>query len=158
MRRKDREIKDFNEMIQVIRKCDSCVIALNDEDFPYVVPLNFGMQIEDGQLYLYFHCAKEGKKVELIQKDPRVSFEMDCDHVFLLSETSMNCTMAYASIVGQGIMQIVPEEEKIEALNILMRQYHAQDFDWNKKLLPITTVLKMKVLQMSGKRRMPTIE
>ena len=50
MRRKDREITNFNEMIEIIKKCDSCVLALNDEGFPYLVPMNFGMDIEDGQL------------------------------------------------------------------------------------------------------------
>ena len=46
MRRADREIKEFDEMIQVIEKCDVCRIALNDEEYPYILPLNFGMQIE----------------------------------------------------------------------------------------------------------------
>ena len=48
MRRADREIKEFDEMIQVIEKCDVCRIALNDEEYPYILPLNFGMLIEDG--------------------------------------------------------------------------------------------------------------
>lgn len=34
MRRKDREITDFHEMIEIIKKCDACTIALNDGDFP----------------------------------------------------------------------------------------------------------------------------
>ncbi|MCI9135355.1 MAG: pyridoxamine 5'-phosphate oxidase family protein, partial [Lachnospiraceae bacterium] len=40
MRRKDREITDFQEILEIIRKCDVCRIALNDEEFPYMVPLN----------------------------------------------------------------------------------------------------------------------
>ena len=54
MRRRDREIKEFDEILQVILDCDSLVLGLNDGEFPYLVPLNFGMDIEDGQLYLYF--------------------------------------------------------------------------------------------------------
>lgn len=42
MRRKDREITDFDEMIKIIEKCDTCRLALNDEEYPYIVPLNFG--------------------------------------------------------------------------------------------------------------------
>ena len=60
MRRKDREITDFNEILAIMEKCDVCRIALNDDGFPYVVPLNFGMDVRDGQVYLYFHCAMEG--------------------------------------------------------------------------------------------------
>ena len=61
MRRKDREISDFNEIVKIVKNCESCVIALNDDGYPYVVPLNFGMDIENGQMVLYFHCAQEGK-------------------------------------------------------------------------------------------------
>ena len=59
MRRKDREITDFNEIIEIIKKCDVCRIALNDEDFPYIVPLNFGLDVQGEQVFFYFHCAME---------------------------------------------------------------------------------------------------
>lgn len=153
MRRKDREITDFNEIINIIKKCDSCVIALNDDGYPYIVPMNFGMSIEDEQLYLYFHCANEGKKLDLIRKDNRATFEMDCEHNIILYEERMSCTMGYASVIGHGIFEFVDEEKKRDALKTLMRQYHSEDFIFSTKLLPATTVLRLKVLDMTGKRR-----
>lgn len=153
MRRKDREIKDFDKILQIMRQCDSCVLALNDDGFPYMVPLNFGMDIEDGQLYLYFHCAMQGKKLDLIRKDNRATFEMDCDHNFILYDKRMSCTMGYSSVVGHGIIEFVEEEKKYEALKVLMRQYHAEDFLFNTDMIKVTTVLKMKVLDITGKRR-----
>lgn len=136
-----------------MRQCDSCVLALNDDGFPYMVPLNFGMDIEDGQLYLYFHCAMQGKKLDLIRKDNRATFEMDCDHNFILYDERMSCTMGYSSVVGHGIIEFVEEEKKYKALKILMRQYHAEDFQFNKDMIKVTTVLKMKVLDITGKHR-----
>lgn len=153
MRRKDKEINDFDEMIKIIRKCDSCVIALNDDGFPYVVPLNFGLDIEGDQVYLYFHCAMEGKKLDLIRKDNRVTFEMDCEHNFILYEERMSCTMGYASVIGHGTMEFVSNEDKLKSLKILMRQYHAEDFQFNEKMANVTTVLRLKVSDMIGKRR-----
>ena len=153
MRRKDREITNFNEMIEIIKKCDSCVLALNDEGFPYLIPMNFGMDIEDNQLYLYFHCAKEGRKLELIQKDNRASFEMDCEHKLILQEEEMECSMGYASVIGQGTIEFVVEEDKFDALKILMGQYRSRDFKFDTRMLGVTTVLKMKVLNMTGKRK-----
>ena len=153
MRRKDREIKDFDEILQIIRQCDSCVLALNDDGFPYMVPLNFGMNIEDGQLYLYFHCAMQGKKLDLIRKDNRATFEMDCDHNFILYDKRMSCTMGYSSVIGHGLIEFVEDEKKYEALKVLMRQYHAEDFLFNTDMIKVTTVLKMKVLDVTGKRR-----
>ena len=153
MRRKDREITDFNDMIEIVKKCDSCVLALNEEGFPYLIPMNFGMDIEDGQLYLYFHCASEGKKLDLIRKDNRASFEMDCEHKLVLQEEEMECSMGYASVIGQGIIEFVAEEDKFDALKILMGQYRSRDFKFDTRMLGVTTVLKMKVLNMTGKRK-----
>ena len=153
MRRKDREITDFNEMIEIVKKCDSCVLALNEEGFPYLIPMNFGMDIEDGQLYLYFHCASEGKKLDLIRKDNRASFEMDCEHKLVLQEEEMECTMGYASVIGQGTIEFVAEEDKLQALKVLMRQYRSEDFQFDTRMLKVTTVLKMKVIHMTGKRK-----
>ena len=153
MRRKDREITDFNEIINIIKKCDVCRIALNDKDFPYIVPLNFGLDIQGKEVYLYFHCAMEGKKLDLIAKDNSVTFEMDCDHNFILYEERMSCTMGYESVIGHGVIETVPDENKYESLKILMRQYHAEDFKFNTDLMRVTTVLKMTVLDMVGKRR-----
>lgn len=153
MRRKDREITDFQEMIEIMKKCDVCRIALNDEGFPYIVPLNFGLEVEGEQVFLYFHAATRGTKLDLLAKDNRATFEMDCDHNFILYEERMSCTMGYASVIGHGTIEIVPEEEKYAALKILMRQYHAEDFAFNTDMMKVTTVLKMTVLDMTGKRR-----
>ena len=120
MRRKDREITDFDEMMKIIAKCDTCRVAMFDETFPYIVPFNFGTDLEDDQLYLYFHCAMEGKKLDLIAKDNRVTFEMDCDHNFILYEERMSCTMGYESVIGHGVIETVPDENKYESLKILM--------------------------------------
>ena len=64
MRRRDREITDKQDILEVMRKCDVCRIALHDGDYPYIVPLNFGLQVENDMPVLYFHGALEGKKYE----------------------------------------------------------------------------------------------
>lgn len=33
MRRSDREIKEFDKIVEVMRKCDVCRVAINDEKF-----------------------------------------------------------------------------------------------------------------------------
>lgn len=153
MRRKDREITDFNEILEIMKKCDVCTLALNDDGFPYMVPMNFGLDVQDGQVYLYFHCAMEGTKLDLIRKDNRATFEMDCGHNFILYEERMSCTMGYESVIGHGTIEFVPDEDKFAALKILMRHYHAEDFQFNTKMMKVTTVLRLNVSDMTGKRR-----
>ena len=65
----------------------------------------------------------------------------------------MSCTMGYASVIGHGTIELLPEEEKYAALKILMGQYHAEDFQFNTDMMNVTTVMRMTVLDMVGKRR-----
>ena len=152
MRRKDREIKDFNEIIKVMEKCDVCRIALQDGGYPYIVPLNFGMKVEGEKITLYFHGASEGKKCELIRQDNRVGFEMDCSHRLVVDKDGCSCTMKYESVVGRGKMEIVSGEEKFEGLRVLMKQYHEEDFSFPEEVVKRTTVMKLIVEQVSEKR------
>ncbi len=154
MRRSDREIKDLKDIISVMEKCDVCRLALNDEGYPYILPLNFGMEVTDGKITLYFHGATEGKKYELMAKDSRASFEMDCSHRLVLDEAQGNCTMEYESVVGRGLMELVPEEEKYAALCVLMKHYHQEDFPFNRAVMPRTNVFKLTVEEVTGKMRM----
>ena len=158
MRRRDREIKEFNEILQVILDCDSLVLGLNDGEFPYLVPLNFGIDIEDGQLYIYFHCANEGKKLDLIKKNHRASFEMDHAHQLVLNDEKMSCTMEYESVTGKGFIEIVSEDKKIKGLKILMKHYHVSEFPFSMKPVKNTTVFRLKVIELKGKRRKVSVK
>ena len=93
MRRKDREITDFDEMMKIIAKCDTCRLALFDDEFPYIVPLNFGTDVEEGQLYLYFHSAKVGTKLDLIRKNNKVPSAMIVNFLISISSCLM-CLIA----------------------------------------------------------------
>lgn len=153
MRRRDREITDFNEIMRIINKCDACRLALFDVKFPYIVPLNFGVEVQEGQVYLYFHCANQGTKLDLIAKNNRATFEMDCEHNIVLYEERMSCTMGFASVIGHGIIEFVEDARKLEALKIIVRHYHSEDFQFNESMMKATTVFRLKVLDMLGKRR-----
>ena len=153
MRRKDREITDFDEMMKIIAKCDTCRVAMFDETFPYIVPLNFGTDVEDNQLYLYFHGAKIGKKIDLMRQNKNVSFEIDCEHNIIMYDERMSCTMGYESVIGYGEVEFLSEEEKMHGLKVLMRHYHEEDFKFNTKMIGATEVFRIKVLSMTGKKR-----
>lgn len=154
MRRSDREIKERDEIIRVMEKCDVCRLALNDEGYPYILPLNFGMTVTSDRIELYFHGANEGTKYDLITKDNRASFEMDCSHRLVTDSDSCSCTMEYESVIGRGHIEMIPDEQKYEALCVLMKHYHKEDFKFNQAVMPRTTVFKLVVHEMTGKVRM----
>ena len=156
MRRKDREITDRNELISIIRKCDVCRLALNDNGYPYILPLNFGIS-EDGEtIELFFHSALEGHKIALIQADNRASFEMDCKHQLQYFEDKGYCTFSYESVMGKGHISILPEDEKEAALKEIMNHYHSdKNAYFNPAAIPRTLVYKLTVEEMTGKRKDP---
>ena len=79
MRRNDREITDSREILSIVNECKVIRLAMLDEQgLPYIIPLNFGYRFADGVFTFYCHSAREGHKLELLRRDPRVSFEMDC--------------------------------------------------------------------------------
>ena len=153
MRRSDREVKEFEDIVAIMEKCDVCRIALNNDGYPYILPLNFGMEVKGHKIELYFHGATEGTKYDLIQKDNRVSFEMDHGHTLVTEMERGSCTMAYESVIGQGYIEMLSDEEKYDALCILMKHYHQEKFLFNKATMPRTNVFKLVVENVTGKVR-----
>lgn len=153
MRRNDREINDINEIVGIMKKCDSCSLAIYDQEYPYIIPLNFGIAFDNNKVTLYFHSANAGKKLELINKNNRVAFSMDCSHKLLLGEASCNSTMEYESVCGNGTIEILDGDEKVQGLTALMNQYapnRKHKFDDNE--VRAVAVLKLTVNQIIGKR------
>lgn len=96
---------------------------------------------------------RTGRKYGLIERDNRAGFEMDCAHRLVMDEERGHCTMEYESVIGQGKLTVVPEEEKEAALKRLMRQYRPENADFNKAAIPRTIVMKLTVEAMTGKKR-----
>lgn len=153
MRRADREVTDFGRIIEIMQQCDVCRLAINDGDYPYIIPMNFGMNVNDDKIKLYFHSATEGTKLELIAKNPHVSFEMDRAHRLMLIEDGKNCTMEYESVIGRGTARIVSDNEKFDALSAIMHHYRADSFGVNEAAIPRTTVIELTVESMTSKER-----
>ena len=155
MRRHDREITDKNEILEIMDRCDVCRLAFNDGDYPYILPLNFGIEEKDGHIILYFHSAMEGYKTELIKRDNRVSFEMDCRHELKYDDEKGYCTMAYESVIGSGRIEVLPEEEKAKALRKIMEHYHhSEDTYFNPAAIPRTLVYMLMIEEMTAKRKL----
>lgn len=153
MRRSDREITDIEDIIDIIKKCDVCRLALFDSEYPYIVPLNFGYSVSGDKVELYFHGAGVGKKINLIKQNNHVFFEMDCSHKLITDELACKYTMEYESVMGKGIIEILNNEEKREALTIIMRQYlQEREFKFDEEAVDFVTVLKLSVNHITGKR------
>ena len=147
MRRKDRQVTEKEEILQIMQNCDVVRLGIKDEDsYPYIVPLNFGMEDVEGQVVLYLHSALEGHKLDLLRKDSYVSFEMDRNHVFYSDQERGYCTMNFQSVMGRGSILFVSDlERKTHALTVLTDHYHQEHFAFNPAAIPRTEVMELHI-------------
>ena len=154
MRRSDREVKSREEILEILSKCDVIRLGINTLDYPYVVPLNFGIETEGDSIILWFHSTPEGLKFANIQKDPRVGFEADCSHKLIAGENACNFTMEYESVIGCGNVSITNDNEsKRRGLQSIMRHYvDEKEFGFSDAELAAVSVIRLDVVQITGKR------
>ena len=149
MRRKEKEIANKNEIEAIIYKSQVCRLGLADEGSPYIVPLCFGYRNNT----LYFHSAKEGRKIEILKRNHRVCFEFDIDAQIHAGETACAWGMNYRSVIGYGTASFVDDPaDKRKALDIIMGQYADGAFTYSDKTLNKTLVIIVEITGMTGKK------
>lgn len=153
MRRKDREVTDFQTIIGIIDECDIIRIGLADGDFPYIIPLNFAYTVSGKQIDFYVHGAMAGRKYELMNKNKKCSFEMDIPLELDCMAEKKDVTMRYKSVMGTADIVFLDGEEKINAIdNIIMNRYEeTRNFDYNRKMVEVTAVAKLTVTHLTAK-------
>ena len=153
MRRKDREVTDFETILGIIDECNIIRIGLADGDFPYIVPLNFAYTVSGKQIEFYVHGAMAGRKYELMKKNQKCSFEMDIPLKMDCMVDKKDVTMRYKSVMGTADITFLEEEEKQNAIdNIIMNRYEeTRNFDYNRKTVAVTAVAKLTVIDLTAK-------
>ncbi|MFO7780548.1 MAG: pyridoxamine 5'-phosphate oxidase family protein [Spirochaetia bacterium] len=172
MRRSDKEIHSQAEIDEILEAGEVCHLALKDEPFPYVVPLNYGYgrmpessaatgAVEPGATMegrgapaLFFHGAAAGRKIDLMKRDPRVAFVVDVDHELITDDEACRFTMYYRSVMGTGHIRFLETPaEKRYAMNRVMRQYSGRD-DWSlpDRALQAMAIYALVIEEMGGKR------
>lgn len=155
MRRTDREITATEEILAIIDRCKVCRLGLVDADQPYVVPLNYGYSHNGGALTLYFHSAREGRKIDIISRNNKACFEIDCDHRLVEGERACDYGFIYSSVIGFGTVEFIENnDEKIIALNYLMKHQTGMDIHHDfGDMLARVAVYKLSVSEFTGKRK-----
>ncbi|MDR0518835.1 MAG: pyridoxamine 5'-phosphate oxidase family protein [Clostridiales Family XIII bacterium] len=164
MRKSDREVKSIEKIKAVIDGCDACRVGLPTEGAPYVVPLNFGYELCGGdgageaKLTLWFHCATEGRKLDLIDAfgsggECAAGFEMDTDHELVVGKSSCDFSMKYKSVIGTGVIRRAADaEEKLHGLKAIMAHYGGDGLPFNEAILARTCVLRLDASEFACKR------
>lgn len=153
MRRKDKEITDPAQLEDILRSCEVCYLALQDGDAPYVIPLNFGHTCADSQITLYFHCAREGHKLDLLQRNPNAAFSMSTGVKLHITSPGCGSTSEYQSLCGAGILTILSPEQNQTALAAVTRHYAPADpCQFDPAAVRAVVTLALRVTRLTGKQ------
>ena len=128
MRRSQWEIEDRDEIKKILRSSQYVTIAMCNDNWPYIVTVNHAY--DENRNCLYFHSAKEGKKIDYMESNGLVWGQVLEDYGYLQGE----CNYLYASVHFSGRVSFIEKiEEKICALKMMIEKFD-QD--------PETTTLK----------------
>lgn len=155
MRRKDREVTDLLEIEQIIAGCRVCHVAMADEGRPYLVPMNFGYELKEGTLTLYFHSAKEGKKINVLKANDNVWFEMCIEgEPVYVKDIPCNSGFYYQSVMGSGKAEFVTDvQEKCKGLSLLMKQIVNAEVTFNEVQANTVNIIKIVSKDFTGKKK-----
>ena len=149
MRRQDKQMADMPDIETVIRNATVCYLGLCDNGAPYVVPLSFGY--EPGRIY--FHSANEGRKIDLIQRNPPVGFTFVVEAAPVAGDSPCAWTMRYRSVMGAGRAHIVADAaEKMRGLDLIMAHYGVAPEGYKAERLAAITVIRVNIETLTGKR------
>lgn len=121
LRRFKQQISD-EECIKVLLKEKRGILAVNGENgYPYALPLDYIYCLDNGKIY--FHCAKEGHKLDAIKSDSRVCFTV-CEQ----GEQREDWSYYARSVIIFGKAKILTEyDETVHRVRMLAQKYYPED-------------------------------
>lgn len=150
-----REMRRFKQALTqsenelILKNGKTGILALCDGDYPYAVPLNYWYE----QDKIYFHSAKSGQKIEMIQKSDKASFcVIDQDRIIKEEYTDY-----FRSVIAFGRIKIIDDEnEKYQAIDNMAKKYYPEDHEANRKAAikrdyQGLLMLRMDIDHLSGK-------
>ena len=152
MRRKDKEVTNQEEVEEILSNALEGRLGTCLNNIPYITPVNFVYDKDK----VYFHSALEGRKIENINSNPNVCFEID-KVISIIPGKQRPCasTTEYKSIIIFGDIQIVTDiEEKTFALNKLIEKYAPQSpkLSSSSGAITGTNVLVISIKEMTAKQ------
>lgn len=143
-------IENREEINEVIRACKTCFVAMSDNDFPYVLPMNFALEGNT----IILHSAQEGRMWETMKKNPNVCINWTLGEELAWQDVRVGCSyrVKSKSVVVEGQVEIVDDyDEKYRLLKQLMGQYSNREFKFNRPAVVNVGIMKVHINKITGK-------
>jgi len=149
MRRREQEITDRAELRAILEAARVCRVAMVDGDRPYLLPLSFALDGDD----LILHSAREGRKLEVLRRNPRVCFEVEDGVSLVTAGEACDFTFRFRTVVGNGEAEFVEDPaERSRLLGLFGPRYGAPPHPPPDAEVRRTQVLRVRVTELTGKR------
>jgi nitroimidazol reductase NimA-like FMN-containing flavoprotein (pyridoxamine 5'-phosphate oxidase superfamily) len=117
IRRRERSVTDPKEIRAVLREAKYVTVAMCTDGEPYLATLSHGYDEERG--CIYFHCAKEGKKVEILRANNLVWGQALIDKGYQQGK----CSHFYRTTQFHGRVTFIEDpSEKKHALKLMIKK------------------------------------
>lgn len=143
MRRTEREVHDAAAIRQMLEDAGELYIALNTDAAPYIFAVNH-VCVDDA---VYFHCAVEGRKLDLMRADARVGFFSATD-IYIEGTTTR-----YRSVYGTGTASVVTDDAtRDRVLKALAQRFKVPCvFPVSAQKMAITLIVRIDICTLTGK-------
>lgn len=107
--------------VEILERNTSGVLALSgDEGYPYAVPMSY--VYAEGKIY--FHSAKNGHKIDAIQRNEKASFcVIDQDQIVPEQYTTF-----FRSVIVFGRLRLVEDMEEMRRIAATLAMKYSADF------------------------------
>lgn len=155
MRRVDRDYTDTPGIPErVVAEAEVLHIALPVEGgVPYIVPLCFGHEKrKDGGWTFWFHKAGAGRANDIIGSSCVCGFSLETGCSLFMDDAKRTCNMDYGSMVGEGVVSLVTdEEERLRGIRLLMEHYGRAGYPVEMRSMPVIKVYRLDTTRVSVK-------
>ena len=152
IRRKEKAIESTDEMVYIIKEAKYITIAMCKDNTPYLATLSHGY--DDSKKCIYFHCARDGKKIDILQENNLVWGQAVKD----LGYVTGKCDHLFATTQFMGRVQFIKDmSEKRHALTTMVNDLEPDpqkvvDDQFTEKSIARVNIGRIDIEYMSGKK------
>ena len=143
-------IQNREEIDNIIRACKTCYLAMSDNDFPYILPMNFAL---DGNTVI-MHSAQSGRMWETLKKNQNVCINWIIGEYLAWQDVKVGCSyrVKSKSVLVEGKVEFIDDfDEKTRCLRLLMNQYSDREFKFSKPAVENVGIIKVAIEKISAK-------
>ncbi len=143
-------VEKREEIDEIIKACQTCYLAMSDENMPYVLPMNFALEGDT----VILHSAQEGRMWETIKKNPQVCINWTLGEELAWQDVQVGCSyrVKSKSVNVEGRVEFIDDfDEKYRCLSLLMGQYSDREFKFGTPAVKNVGIFKVHIETIKAK-------